>query len=258
MTSERRWPRSLFPLLAAAALLLGGCTLVDYAVTNAANAQNRPNTSDASRAQTTAMAYQVQFDALYAAIWNFGWFGYKDANYSPGQGTVWQMSGTAAGSKEPVTFERAFLRLNGDQTQWWRLTLRGGKAQGGEMVYEFLVGADTEVRKVRYKDPESGAIGEFVPGKSQQPAAAPSQPTREQMQSAFVGQETVKVRAGTFTADHYRYDDPKSGTKGETWISKTVPGYMVKFLGTDAKDGSTSSGELIEIERGVTTALGSF
>jgi hypothetical protein len=64
--------------------------------------------------------------------------------------------------------------------------------------------------------------------------------------------------AGTFTADHYAYTDPQSGYNGDSWISKKVPGYMVKFTGTSAKNNATSSGELAQIENGVTTVLGSY
>ena len=82
-------------------------------------------------------------------MWNFGWFGYKDANDQPGQGTVWQITSSRS-SKGPTMFERAFLKTNADATQWWRLKITGEK---NEIVYEFLVGTDGKVQKVRYLDP---------------------------------------------------------------------------------------------------------
>jgi hypothetical protein len=66
------------------------------------------------------------------------------------------------------------------------------------------------------------------------------------------------VKAGTFAADHYRYTDPKSKYTGDSWIAKTVPGLMVKFIGKNEKNENTASGELVQIENGVTTVLGSF
>ena len=41
-------------------------------------------------------------------------------------------------------------------------------------------------------------------------------------------------------------------------MSTTVPGGMVKSIYTSKKNNQTSSGELIQIESGVTTALGSY
>jgi len=201
------------------------------------------------------IAYQYQFNAFYGAMWNFGWFGYTDANYQPGQGTVWQIT-SSRDSKGSTTFERAFLKVNADATQWWRLKISGSGAKE-EVVYEFLVGTDMKVLKVRYKDPDSGQIGEFIPDQSGQ-QSSPSQPTRQQLANYLVGTESIQVKAGTFTADHYSYTDPQTGYKGDSWISKTVPGYMLKFTGTNPKNNATSNGELAQIESGVTTTLGSY
>jgi hypothetical protein len=222
---------------------------------NATQPADPPAASQAPQASPSmGAAYQYQFNAFYGAMWTLGWFGYKDANYQPGQGTIWEISSSSKGSKGPTTFERAFLKLNKDKSQWWRLRIKGSKEKE-EIVYELLVGADTLVQKVRYKDPDSGQVGEFVPDQS---TPASSQPTREQMANSLIGTETVTVRAGSFTADHYAYTDPKSGYKGESWISKKVPGYMVKFVGTNPKNNATSNGELVQIETGMSTVLASF
>ncbi len=278
MTHQRAATRRLVILAAfgiAVALTLTGCFSMGSAISGAVADNASQSSAPAQPAQTpssqpassqpaeqsqqppagAAMAYQYQFNSFYAMMWNFGWFGYKDANYQPGQGTIWQIT-SSRNSKGPTMFERAFLKSNKDKTQWWRLKI---SAKKDEIVYEFLVGADAVVQKVRYKDPGSGQIGEFVPDQSgSQQQGAPSQPTRDQLANSLVGTEDVQVKAGTFTADHYSYTDPQSGYKGESWISKKVPGYMVKFTGTSPKNNATSSGELVQIESGVTTALGSF
>ena len=120
-----------------------------------------------------AMAYQYQFNAFYGGMWNMGWFGYGDANYKVGQGTVWTFTGTdkqgKAKDKDSFSFERALLKINTDKSQWWRFKMDTGK---DSILYEFLVGADTVVQKVRYQDPD-GNIGEFIPDKGQQQPQAP-------------------------------------------------------------------------------------
>ncbi len=238
---------------------LSGCALMAYAATNSANSQNNPNSQgQSSQAQGTAMAYQYQFNAVYTSVWNLGWFGYGEADYSPGQGTVWHVTSAATGSTQPVTVERAYLRLNSDETQWWRLALRGEKGTQGELAYEFLVGTDGVVQKVRYKDPISGTIGEFVPARNDQPSAVASPVTRAQVESSFVGKDTVKVPAGSFTADHSRFTDPASGHRNESWVNKTVPGDLVKFVDTNPMANNTSNGELVQIEKDVKTALKSY
>ncbi len=256
-------------LLAAgvvAALVLAGCSTVSSAISNAvapkpapaAEAQQpaeQPAAQPQAQPSGATMAYKYQFNAFYGAMWNFGWFGYKDANYKEGQGTVWEITGSR-GSKGPTTFERAFLKVTPDKSQWWRFKIQDKK---NEIVYEFLVASDTTVQKVRFKDPDSGQVQEFVPDKSgPQPTYTATQPTREQLANSLVGKENVTVKAGSFSTDHYRYTEPKSGYTGDSWISKTVPGYMVKFSGKNPKNNDTASGELVQIENGVTTVLGSF
>ena len=161
------------------AFALTGCfslsSAISGAMANQATAGSTPNATQpadppaASQARRhprrMGAAYQYQFNAFYGAMWTLGWFGYKDANYQPGQGTIWEITSSSKGSKGPTTFERAFLKLNKDKSQWWRLRIKGSKEKE-EIVYELLVGADTLVQKVRYKDPDSGQVGEFVPDQS--------------------------------------------------------------------------------------------
>lgn len=207
---------------------------------------------NAAPAENT-QAYSMQFNAFYSGFWNFGWFGYGDPNYKPGQGTVWEITG--GGSGKPVTFERALLRMNTDGTQWWRLEMT---SDNDTFTYEFLVDGRGTVQKVRFKDSQSGTVGEFVPsGQTQSRTQAPEL-TRDEIANSLVGRENVVVPAGRFTADHYVYNDANNKYKFNIWIDQSVPGYMVKFAGTDAGGRGASNGRLMKVESGVTTELGSY
>ena len=267
-------------LAAGSALFLAGCFSLDVSsalgrqvAPSPAPAQNQPASTpqnDTTTADNSAqnqaqpkssagagVAYQYQFGAFYSGFWSMGWFGYKDPNYKAGQGTIWKFTNTGRSSK-PVTLERALLKVNADSSQWWRFKMDTGKEA---ILYEFLVGADATVQKVRYKDPDSGAVQEFVPSQNnQQPSAAPSNMprTRQEMAKYLVDSPTVTVQAGTFDSDHYLYTDDQANGSAESWVSTRVPGYMVKSVYTSKKNNQTSTGELIQIESGVTTALGSY
>ncbi len=264
---------ALLPLaLTIAALLLAGCSTLNT-LTNAMGSGSTQNTTqskqadnpptDQGKAQGSAVpaqVYQYQFSAFYTGFWSMGWFGYKDANYKAGQGTIWKFTTTGGSSKEPVTFERALLKVMPGNSQWWRFKMTSGKVN---MVYEFLVGPDTVVTKVRYQDPDTGAIGEFVPSKDQmkpQPGtgsdSAPK--SRAEMAKYYTGKQTVQVEAGKFTTDHYLYTDESSKGTAESWVNEKVPGYMVKSIYTSKKNNQTSTGELTQIESGVTTSLNSY
>ncbi len=257
----------LIAALVGVALTLTGCSTFSSAMTAALGKQAAPSSSQQNEASPSSnssasqsapsastQAYQYQFNAFYGGFWNFGWFGYKDPNYKPGEGTVWKMTTTGAGSNKPFTFERALLKVNADGSQWWRFKM---DTDEHTIVYEFLVGSDGVVQKVRFKDPSSGQIEEFIPSKSAPQSNAP-QISREQLASSLVGTESVTVPAGTFTTDHYRYTSPQSGYVSDVWINKEVPGYMVQFTGKNPKDNRTANGQLIKIESGVTTELNSY
>ncbi|HUX22406.1 MAG TPA: hypothetical protein VMW69_14275 [Spirochaetia bacterium] len=203
---------------------------------------------------------QLQFYSIYAISAPFG--GYKSAGseYKPGQGTVWELSGKKQG--DVTTIEHALLKVNTDGSQWWRIQLTSGS---DSLLYEFLVASDEKITKVRYKDPDSGKIMEFVPDSSRTSAQSyqgtggmPPSNARSSTAKVTTDRQTVSVRAGRFPAEHTTYLDDKQGYKSETWTSAQVPGGMVKYLATNLKSGDTSQGELIKIESGVTTVLESF
>jgi hypothetical protein len=260
-------------IAAAGVLLLSGCFSFDVgsaigrqiAPTPAPAAQpaaqpapqDEPAPAPKQKGGGSAMAYQYQFNAFYGGFWTMGWFGYKEINYKPGQGTIWNFTDSKKKS-ETMTLERALLKVNADSSQWWRFRFESGK---DTVLYEFLVGADSVVKKVRYKDPDTGTVEEFVPSQDQQqpPAGAANAPrSRQELAKYRVDKQNVKVKAGSFATDHYLYNDEKENGSAESWVSDGVPGYMVKTVYTNKKRNQTMTGELIQIESGASTTLGSF
>lgn len=82
--------------------------------------------------------------------------------------------------------------------------------------------------------------------------------TRAEMAKYKVDSPSITVQAGTFATDHYLYTDDQSSGTAESWVSTRVPGYMVKSVYTSTRNNRTATGELIQIENGVTTSLGSY
>jgi hypothetical protein len=259
-------------IILAAVMLVAGCSSMQNALANALTKQPEPAPAPAPQEQPApapapktaspgaAMAYQYQFNAFYGGMWNMGWFGYGDANYKVGQGTVWTFVDTDSKGKkkdkDSVSFERALLKINPDKSQWWRFKMDSGK---DSILYEFLVGADTVVQKVRYQDPE-GTIGEFYPEKGQKQAqpASDAPTSRAEMPKYLVDKQTVQVKAGSFMTDHYLYTDEKGRGTSESWVSDKVPGYLVKSMYAGKKDNKTATGELVQILSGVKTTLSSY
>ena len=89
----------------------------------------------------------------------------------------------------------------------------------------------------------------------------PRRLTRESMEGAIVGSETVRVPAGSYTAQHLRYGGMDAGTY-EWWLVDDVPGGMVRYSRSyqeqDAEgiDPYNWTVELIASGRGATSQLG--
>jgi hypothetical protein len=245
-------------------VLLAGCSSLASAISSAmrppapepaatpAPAPQEPQSSSPRSGAGKGAAYQYQFNSFYGSMWTMGWLGYKDSAYKAGQGTIWRFSG----SSDPLTYERALLKVNPDSTQWWRFKLDTKKES---ILYEFLVGTDGKPQKVRYKDPDTGAPVEFVPTESGGPAGPQSaQMSQAELAKHKVDRQTIKVEAGSFPSDHYLWQDDRGGGTGESWVSSEAPGSIVKSVFTSSKDKKVSTVELIKIETGVTTVLGSF
>jgi hypothetical protein len=119
MHSKRTARLSLLAVLgtAAALFLLVGCSTVRNAFMNAALGQNAGETEQAPAAEqpkaakapkgpsaSSIMAAKYQFTAVYSTMWSVGWYGGKGGGYKPGQGTVWEFTGSKGSSgKGPIT-----------------------------------------------------------------------------------------------------------------------------------------------------------
>lgn len=252
-------------------MLLSGCFSLSSALSYAMGSRPADSNSSGGQSQTSSQpapdasanppaqskptnteAYRSQFGSFYSAFWNMGWFGYGNSEYKPGQGTVWQFSGGS--SENEVSFERAYLKANGDGTQWWRFAM---SSEGKDYVFEMLVNSDGTVQKVRFKDPESGTVGEFVPAQSNAPSRAPAI-DQSALSKSLVGHEQTTVPAGSYPTDHYAYTDPQNSYTFDVWIDQSLPGAMVKFSGKSPQNKVVSQGQLMKIESGVTTQLGSY
>lgn len=227
---------------------------------------SQSTTQSSSSAGAMGMAgfspMQIQFYAVYAMAAPFGGYKVGKSGYKPGEGTVWEFTDSGH-NRSGTIVEHALLRLNPDKSQWWRLEVKSGK---DSLLYEFLVSADDTIVKVRYKDPDSGKIMEFVPDQAretQSGGSSPMPPTSGETSGTGHGkvssdQQTITVKAGTFRTEHAIYTDDQSNYRSEIWSSSSVPGGLVKYTTKNLRSGELSQGELIEIEHGVKTVLQSY
>lgn len=164
-----------------------------------------------------------------------------ESNYKPGEWTKWQIS-TSDNSDETQQTERAFLGKTTEGAEWWRLKTITNYKDGDK------VAADTVTLEALFKpEPGNEQIQQLVrmrgklPGNAEpQEMMVPQQwamwnmngafqmkPTKESIEGATIGVESVKTPAGTFTAKHVRFG--QGGGTMDWWLDETAVGGWVKF-----------------------------
>jgi hypothetical protein len=170
--------------------------------------------------------------------------------YKPGEWTRWSIT-ESSDTSQNQTMERAFLAMQADSSEWWRLkTLSPYEDNGKKMM-------DTVVIEALYK-PTSPYTKELVrvraklPGnKDPQELMVPqgmgminyngffgTKPSKESVDGATVGTENLTTPAGSFSAQHVRFGN--GGGTLDWWLTPSAPGGWVKFTGSanggDKKD----------------------
>lgn len=167
-----------------------------------------------------------------------------ESDYKPGDWTRWQS--TQEGSNDKQVSERAFIGKPSDGGEWWRtktIMMSGDQADTItlEMLFKPEPGNDLTQRLVRMRgklpgNPEPQEL--IVPEQYSMWNMAGSlgrRPTKESIDGATVGTESVTTPAGTFRAKHVRFGGG-DGTL-DWWVDETAVGGWVKFamIGNDKK-----------------------
>ncbi len=225
----------------------------------------------------------MEFFALYAVYGFYGGFGYE-TGFSEGEGVRWShTSEDEDGEKTDSQFERVFLKDLGGGRGWWRLTV---SSEDETAEYEFLLNRESEFEVLRFRDPDTGEILEYIPetDETDEPdysadvseeeqeyeeeyAEIEEYESYEQMEYSqySLGEERITVGAGTFTAEHmvseYKDNsDPEDpmDIRSDWWITESVPGGVVRYSWQNNAEGGTLMSELDEILSGQTTRLESY
>lgn len=191
-----------------------------------------------------------------------------ESNYKPGEWTKWSIT-TADSEDEQQQTEKAFLGKTAEGAEWWRFKTITSYKDGDKTT------ADTIVLESLFK-PEPGneqmqqlvrMRGKF-PGQTEaQEMMVPQQwgmwnmngsmgmkPTKESVEGATIGTETITTPAGTFKAKHVRFG--QGGGSIDWWLDETAIGGWVKFTATDNDKNPQYTMQLIGKGTGAKSELG--
>ncbi|MCC7001450.1 MAG: hypothetical protein IT357_04770, partial [Gemmatimonadaceae bacterium] len=165
---------------------------------------------------------------------------------------------------EVQTVERAFIGKQTDGGEWWRM----------KTIVKHNDGADTVNLEALFKSEGDEYTQRLVrmraklPGNSEaQEMLVPEQwtmwnmkgsftgrPTKESLEGATIGTESVTTPAGTFTARHVRFG--QGGGSIDWWLDESSTGGWVKFIATDDEKKPRYVMELVAKGTGAKSELG--
>lgn len=187
-----------------------------------------------------------------------------ETDYKPGEWTRWQV--TVADDDDKQTNERAFLGKPTDGGEWWRMKTIDIHSDGT---------ADTVSLEALFKPEPGNDVAQTLvrmrgklPGNSEaQELIVPEQyamwnmagsmgrrPTKESIEGATIGVETVTTPAGTFKAKHVRFG--MGGGTMDWWLDDTAVGGWVKFQMLDDSKKPRYTMELVGKGTGAKSELG--
>ncbi len=191
------------------------------------------------------------FVSLYWSTIAMGGFWYDDETFEEGQGVRVQYRYQQGRNTEQMEYLRALLRINPDGTRWWRFVFDTDE----DLAFEALIDDDYSLLRIRYLDPGTERVEEFVPDDPRVWQQAAMEARREEASVAptTIGSARITVTAGTFDTDVYTYEEDEYAFTW--WVAENVPGRVVQLEGSSG-DMDEIHGELLEILSGVRSPWG--
>jgi hypothetical protein len=204
---------------------------------------------------------QVYMNYMFTMAFHSGSYTFEGTDYAVGEWTRWRM--TESGGPQPNELERALLHRRDDGMEWWRVKYVSETGEGRDsVVVEALFDPESgEFLRMRGKMPGEEEAHEMPVEEGRYGYTQPRRLTDESLEGAMVGTETVRVPAGSYTAEHVRYGGMGGGTY-DWWLSDEVPGGMVKYSrsfesqDTEGPDPYNWVVELLDSGTGATSELG--
>lgn len=179
---------------------------------------------------------------LFSMAFYSGGYDVGETPFKPGEWTRSQLEGrgTSEAGKKPSTIERAFLYVDKEKNEVWRVKFVDGETND-TITLEAKFSPDRgKLLRMRAKYPKDAEANE-VPVDDQTYYVPPRKLTKESLKGATVGTESITVPAGTFTATHYKFGSP-GGVTQEFWNAPGVPGGTVQYKESAAKQTDQPEG----------------
>ncbi len=194
--------------------------------------------------------YLQNFQTLFWYTFAAGGSMPDDSSYSAGDSTVWSITAVNDGAERKYTAEKALLKTSLDGSKLWRAAISVGNEK---LVAEFLL--DKENRMLEFKYNDGGETYIYIPEKGTGWHPGPVNTIKEKEYRDYITESgTISTEAGDFDTDHIEYRIGESEYRHDWWVSRDVPGLVVKFIWEDPEN-SMKTARLIEIKTGCVPEL---
>ena len=228
----------------AIALLLAGttaCSFIDSAISGASDQAGRNvgasmvGNRGASNASYGGAGGSMSMGTMNPAFLNMymsfifqyafssGGYDVSQVGYKPGEYTRWTGKGQ---NGKGIGIERAHLFDDAQGRQWWKVKFTDDENKT-TILEGLLDPAQKKWVRMRAKFPDDKE-GNEMPMDEQNYYTPPQKLSKESVEGATKGVESVTVPAGTFSARHVVFSNV--GGTSEWWLDDKVPGGSVKQL----------------------------
>lgn len=233
--------------IALLVLATGACSVVDSAVRGAGDQAGRnvgasmvgsagapQGAQQASYGGGMSMAtmnpafLNMYMSVIFTYAFSSGGYDVAPVPYKPGQYTRW--TGKGHGDKA-VTLERARLFDDAQSRQWWKVKFTDDENRT-TILEGLLDPKQNRFVRMRAQFPDDKE-GNEMPVDDSAYYHAPQKLSKESVEGATKGIETVSVPAGTFKAKHVVFGG--MGGTHEWWLDGKVPGGTVKQVMKDPR-----------------------
>ena len=197
---------------------------IGTSIGNSAGDAIAPAAGSATAAAMGGQYMTIYTSYIFGLAFSSGGYAISTRDYQPGEYTRFSLP---ASDGTQNTIERARLFDDANGNQWWKVKYTEGK-KGEVIILEGLLSPkDQRMVRLRGKFPKDEAAKE-MPVDEQSYYVPPRRLSRESIEGATVGTETVTTPAGTFKGARHVVFGDAGGNSHEWWLDDKVPGGAVR------------------------------
>lgn len=269
--SKGFWPKTITAVLL---LAVSGCMSFEQSVRSTINDAVGAAVEQELGSRLSGYTDVMMWQLAYTQAFFMGGYGFSPGDFEEGQGATWRIEAVDRDDASSFTAERALLKRNEDGSTWWFLKFDADEAPPVE--YEVLLTSDFTAREMYVRDPETRDVRyhQFSYDEQEVAEAGRGDESLEEIgyQTGFYyteawdqyrqQSERITTGAGSFDADLLLFTgrDAQAYAEGDEeelenlenleyrwWVTKEVPGELVRFEYRDLDNGGVLRGEMISL-----------